>query len=60
MKTFRLTHILILLLGIAILIDTSVQLGRPNDEVVWEPATDDEGCCDSLPVDEIDHRVFTA
>ena len=63
MKTIRLTDILILILGLAILVDMSVQLRRTDNDIVWQPITESPasgpGCCAPANADGLS-PVFTA
>jgi hypothetical protein len=56
----RLLDCLILILGLAVVLDTSIQLrGHPDDDIVWQPITDAPDCCDVEPIDDL-HPVFKA
>lgn len=58
-KRNRLLDILVILLGLAVLFDTSVQLAAADDnDVVWVPASDEESFEDA-PFEEL-NPVFTA
>jgi hypothetical protein len=56
----RLLDCLILILGLAIVLDTSIQLrGTPGDNIVWEPITEPPDCCKAEVIDNL-HPVFKA
>lgn len=56
----RFLDYLILILGLAIILDTSIQLrGHPDDNIVWQPITDAPDCCDVEAIDDL-HPVFKA
>lgn len=54
----RLLDCLILLLGLAMIMDASIQLrGHPDDDIVWPPITETPDCCDIEPIDDL-HPLF--
>ena len=56
----RLLDCLILILGLAVILDTSIQLrGHPDDNIVWQPITDPPDCCEVEAIDDL-HPVFKA
>jgi hypothetical protein len=56
----RLLDCLILILGLAMLVDTSIQLrGIPDDDIVWQPITEPPACCTIDRLDDL-HPVFKA
>ena len=56
----RLLDCLILILGLAIVLDTSLQLrGTPGDNIVWQPITEEPDCCEVDALDNL-HPVFKA
>lgn len=56
----RLLDCLILILGLAIVLDTSHQLsGTPGDNIVWEPIAQAPDCCKVEVIDNL-HPVFKA
>ena len=56
----RLLDCLILILGLVVVLDTSIQLrGHPDDGIVWQPITDAPDCCDVEAIDDL-HPVFKA
>ena len=56
----RLLDCLILILGLAIVLDISLQLsGTPGDKIVWQPIAQAPGCCEVEASDDL-HPVFKA
>ena len=56
----RLLDCLILILSLAIVLDTSIQLrDAPDDNIVWQPITETPDCCDVEAIDDL-HPVFKA
>ena len=56
----RLLDCLILILGLAVVRDISIQLrGAHDDDIVWQPITDAPDCCEVEVTDDL-HPVFKA
>ena len=56
----RLLDCLILILGLALVFDTSIQLrGASGDDIVWQPITETPDCCEAEAIDDL-HPVFKA
>ena len=56
----RLLDCLILILGLAIVLDTALQLrGSPGDMIVWQPIAQAPDCCKVEVIDNL-HPVFKA
>jgi hypothetical protein len=56
----RLLDCLILILGLVVVLDTSIQLrGHPDETIVWQPITEAPDCCDVEAIDDL-HHVFKA
>ncbi len=56
----RLLDCLILILGLAVVLDTSIQLrGHPDDGIVWQPIAQAPDCCEVEAIDDL-HPVFKA
>jgi hypothetical protein len=56
----RLLDCLILILGLAVVLDTSIQLrGAPDYNIVWQPITEAPDCCEVEAIDDL-HPVFKA
>lgn len=59
MTRFRITDILILILGLAVMVDTSVQLSRDDGDVVWQPIAEEAPCCEAQAIEDL-NPVFIA
>jgi hypothetical protein len=56
----RILDWLILILVLAVVLDTSIQLrGHPDDNIVWQPITEAPECCEVEAIDDL-HPVFKA
>lgn len=56
----RLLDCLILILGLAVILDTTIELrGGSGDNIVWQPITEAPDCCEVEAIDDL-HPVFKA